>query len=193
MKPLHSINDLSDTELIARYRNNGDMQVLGVLYKRYTHLVYGVCLKYLKDEDDSKDAVMQIFEKLIRDLRKHQVENFKSWLHTVAKNYCLMQLRSRKGKHFESWPEEEERQELVESQEKLHPGNEGLEERLSLMEKGMLALNPEQQTCVKLFYLDELSYQEVAEKTGYSLLQVKSYIQNGKRNLRIFIENHHDQ
>ena len=169
------------------------MQVLGLLFKRYTHLVFGVCLKYLKDEDESKDAVMQVFEKLVTDLKKYPVENFKSWLHTVAKNHCLMQLRSQKGRHFQSFPGDEEGLEIVESYTALHPGNEGKEEKLVLMEKAIQALNDEQRTCVQLFFLEEMSYQEVSLKTGYSLLQVKSYIQNGKRNLRIFMEKHDER
>jgi len=188
----HSINDLTDAELVARYRQSADKQVLGILFKRYTHLVFGVSMKYLKDEDDSKDAVMQIFEKLITDLKKYPVENFKSWLHTVTKNYCLMQLRSRKGKQFQPWPENDNNLEIVESSGALHPDSEDKEQRLSLMEKGIQALNEEQRKCVELFYLKELSYQEVADQTGYSMLQVKSFIQNGKRNLRIFMENNHE-
>lgn len=164
--------------------------MLGILFKRYTHLVFGVSMKYLKDEDDSKDAVMQIFEKLVTDLKKHPVENFKSWLHTVTKNYCLMQLRSRKGKYFQPLPDTEESLEIVESAGSLHPDKVELEEKLSLMEKGIQALNAEQRTCVELFYLKEMSYQQVAEQTGYSMLQVKSFIQNGKRNLRIFMDHH---
>lgn len=190
MQASHSINDLSDTELVARYRQSGEKQVLGILFKRYTHLVFGVSMKYLKDEDDSKDAVMQIFEKLVTDLKKHPVENFKSWLHTVTKNYCLMQLRSRKGKYFQPLPDTEESLEIVESAGSLHPDKVELEEKLSLMEKGIQALNAEQRTCVELFYLKEMSYQQVAEQTGYSMLQVKSFIQNGKRNLRIFMDHH---
>jgi len=186
----HSINDLSDSELVMRYRRDGDKQVLGILFKRYTHLVFGVSMKYLKDEDDSKDAVMQIFEKLLTDLKKYPVENFKSWLHTVTRNYCLMQLRSRKGKYFQSLPDTEDSLEIVESAGFLHPDTEETEQRLSLMEKGIQALNDEQRTCVELFYLKELSYQEVADRTGYSMLQVKSFIQNGKRNLRIFMDHH---
>ena len=192
MQTSHSINDLTDAELVARYRQSADKQVLGILFKRYTHLVFGVSMKYLKDEDDSKDAVMQIFEKLITDLQKYPVENFKSWLHTVTKNYCLMQLRSRKGKQFQPWPENDSNLEIVESSGALHPDSEDKEQRLSLMEKGIQALNEEQRTCVELFYLKELSYQEVADRTGYSMLQVKSFIQNGKRNLRIFMENNHE-
>ena len=190
MQASHSINDLSDAELVLRYRKDGDKQVLGILFKRYTHLVFGVSMKYLKDEDDSKDAVMQIFEKLLTDLKKYPVENFKSWLHTVTRNYCLMQLRSRKGKYFQPLPDMEDSLEIVESAGSMHPDSEETEQRLTLMEKGIQALNDEQRTCVELFYLKELSYQEVADRTGYSMLQVKSFIQNGKRNLRIFMEHH---
>ena len=190
MQPVHNIHDLADKELAARYRDSGDLELLGVLYKRYSHLVYGVCLKYLRDRDDSQDAVMQIFEKLVTDLRRHPVEYFKSWLHTVAKNHCLMQLRSRKGHAVPL--ENETTLEVVESHAALHPDNEDREGQLKLMEKGLETLNHEQRTCVELFYLRQLSYQQVAEQTGYTLLQVKSYIQNGKRNLRIFIDTHHE-
>lgn len=191
MQSIHSIQNLPDAELVQRYRQHSDMEVLGVLFKRYTHLVYGVCMKYLRDEDESKDAVMQIFEKLISDLKKYQVEHFKAWLHTIAKNYCLMQLRKNKGHCVQSLSGDGEQLEVVESSALMHHQDADKEQQLSLMEKGILELNTEQKTCVELFYLKEMSYQQVAETTGYTLLQVKSFIQNGKRNLRIFMERNH--
>ncbi|HMC85794.1 MAG TPA: sigma-70 family RNA polymerase sigma factor, partial [Chitinophagaceae bacterium] len=88
----------SDKELVLAYQQSGDLKLLSNLYQRYMELVYGVCLKYLADPETAKDAVMQVFEELIIKLKKHEVDNFKSWLYTVAKNHCLMQLRSGKNK-----------------------------------------------------------------------------------------------
>jgi len=183
------ISSLTDLELIARYKSNHDKTLIGVLFKRYTHLVFGVCLKYLKDEDDSKDAVMEIFEKLFSDLLKHEVTYFKSWLHRVSSNHCLMKLRSSKGKYRESLEEDSRQFEVVEMNLSLHPDNSSEKEAmLRLMETGISTLNDEQRKCVQLFYIEEKSYKEVSDLTGYDMLKVKSYIQNGKRNLKLFME-----
>ena len=181
----------TDQELILRYRQTEDLQVLGDLYDRYLHLVYGVCLKYLRDEEESKDAAMQVFEKLIVELKDHQVSNFKSWLHTLARNHCLMQLRSKKlrsgGDVTRLSLLDDVEFDLGES---LAP--ESLEENLMRMEKGMHELPAEQRRCLHLFYIEEKSYKEITDITGYDFKQVKSYLQNGKRNLKNYLEKYHD-
>jgi RNA polymerase sigma factor (sigma-70 family) len=173
-----------DQRLIARYKNGNDLQVLGDLYKRYMPLVYGVCMKYLKDREESRDAVMQIFEKLVDALKKHEVSHFKSWLYTLARNYCLMKLRSQKGVHFE-----EINASHVESDPFMHPENE-LQSELNLrrLERCLEELGEEQKTCVRLFYIQQKCYRDISEATGFDGNKVKSYIQNGKRNLKICME-----
>ncbi len=174
----------ADYELLAQYKSEGDVAVLGELFSRYTSLVYGVCLKYLKDRDDSKDAVMQIFEKLIQTLREHEVENFKSWLYVTARNHCLMQIRSKKGKMTENISPQ-----LMESDLFLHQEEETeLEGNLSKLETCIEKLVSEQQHCVRLFYLEQKCYKDITNLTGFDLNQVKSFIQNGKRNLKICLE-----
>ena len=165
------------------------MKVLGELYERYMPLVYGVCLKYLKSREDSQDAVMQIFEKLIDQLQKHEVGNFKSWLHVLAKNHCLMQIRSSKGK--QSVELENSGSENMEfSIVPHHDEEKGQEVNLNHLSGCMEKLSAEQKKCVELFFLEEKSYHQVVEASGYELKKVKSYIQNGKRNLKICMENH---
>lgn len=173
-----------DGTLIALYKRSSDLEVLAQLYGRYMHLVYGVCLKYLQDEEQSKDAVMQIFEELIVKLKIHEVQNFKSWLHVLCRNYCLMALRkSSKNKNV---PLEDT---FVENTDFVHLNiDDTKEQQLSLMEKCMESLPVEQRISVDLFYLQEKCYKEIAEITGFELVKVKSYIQNGKRNLKICIE-----
>ena len=174
-------SSVSDSELLVQYKTSGDQQFLGELFARYTSLVYGVCLKYLKDRDDSKDAVMQIFEKLVQTLRSHEVENFKSWLYVMARNHCLMQIRARKGKMTEGISDQ-----LMESDLVLHLEEESeLEGNLSKLEKCIQQLINEQKHCVELFFLQEMCYKEITGITGFDLNQVKSFIQNGKRNLKI--------
>ena len=89
-----SHNEFADSELVAAFKKSGDIKYLSTLYQRYMELVFGVCLKYFKDTERCKDAVMDIFEELNTKLKNHEVDNFKGWLHVVARNYCLMQLRS---------------------------------------------------------------------------------------------------
>ncbi|HET8829805.1 MAG TPA: sigma-70 family RNA polymerase sigma factor [Pelobium sp.] len=176
--------NLADEHWVAEYKNSGDLQVLGKLYKNYMPLVYGVCLKYFKHPEESQDAVMQIFEQLIDKLKNHEVKNFKSWLYVLTRNFCLMELR--KSKKVTTVNIEDT---FVESDALLHhDDNDTRENRLLLMEACLGTLVEEQKKTLQLFYLEQKCYTEVADKTGYELKKVKSYIQNGKRNLKICIE-----
>ena len=184
IKNTAGIKDQDDAVLIAQYKHTGSLEVLGVLYNRYMHLVYGVCLNYFKEEEASKDAVMQIFEELILKLKIHEVQNFKSWLHVLTRNHCLMAIR-KNAKHDTISIEDA----FVENTEFVHLDIEDAKEKqLTVMEKCMDTLSEEQKISVDLFYLKEKCYKEVAEITGYEILKVKSYIQNGKRNLKICME-----
>lgn len=173
-----------DSALLKRYKNSGDLRILGNLFTRYNSLVYGVGLKYLKDRDQAKDAVMQVFEKLIQSLKDHEVENFKSWLYVTTRNHCLMHIRAGKGKF-----REEISPHLMENELTLHLNEEPeLEQNLSKLEKCIDELVDEQKQCVKLFFLKEMCYKEITVSTGFDLNKVKSFIQNGKRNLRLCME-----
>lgn len=179
-----SNNSLTDPELIVLYKKSGDLQVLAELYQRYMDLLYGVCLKYFKDPEKAKDAVMQIFEELITKLKKHEVENFKSWLHQVAKNYCLMQLRTPKNfKTIELPPS------LMQSEENVHlNGVLEKEENFQKLEYCLTTLSEDQRKAVQLFYIEGKCYNEIVELTGQEWNQVRSFIQNGRRNLKICME-----
>jgi RNA polymerase sigma-70 factor (ECF subfamily) len=167
-----------DEELIARYRA-GDRDALGTLFSRYSALVYGVCLKYLKDREESRDAVLQIFEKLMTDLHRVHIETFRPWLHTVARNHCLMFLRK---KHPERLGEFQERQ-LADTDSGAFDVEK--EERLNLLEEAIQELSAPQQDCIRKFYLQGQSYQQVCDSTGFSMNEVKSHLQNGRRNIKI--------
>lgn len=183
------IRNLSDAELVSQFKTSGDSICVGELFSRYRHLVYGVCMKYLGDEDESQDVQMQVFEKLLKDLGRHEISQFKGWLYAVARNECLMYLRSRKSRLEKQKELKKDTQELMENGPALHPGISEKEQQLQLMEEGLRQLNEHQRTCMELFYLQEKCYKEIAETTGYSLNEVKSYIQNGKRNLKIYMTN----
>lgn len=176
--------DITDAQLLERYQQDGDRQWIGILLERYTLLLLGVCMKYLKDEEEAKDCVQQIFLKVLTDVGRHQVSFFKSWLYMVAKNECLMRLRSSQGKQVK------ELQDDHHPHQPAQPIKEKLEQEttLSLLEESIGELSEEQRTSVSLFYLQKMSYQQISDRTGFSLLQVKSYIQNGKRNLRQMLE-----
>lgn len=192
---------LSDEALAARYREGGDKQLVGVLFQRYTYAVIGLAYKYLEDRDEARDLVMQVFEKLLSDLRDHEIQQFKPWFFAVVRNAALMELRSRKRRlhredryrEFLQSDGEDEAADLVESVDDWHLGFQGAANGLNTdplhrLEEAMTRLNEAQQRCVDLFYLKKKSYVEVSEITGYSMNQVKSHIQNGKRNLRILLE-----
>lgn len=183
-------------QYVAAYRATGDLAILGELYEQHMDLVYAVCYNYLRDEEEAKDAVMHLFEQLVTDLRRHEVQQFRPWLHSVARNYCLMQLRSQKTHAIASLnhadpPGEPHFGQLAPDEElalaTALAGDESLdlEENLTRMESCLQTLPPEQRTCVTLFYLEHKSYTEVADLTGFDLKQVKSCLQNGRRNLKI--------
>lgn len=179
--------ELSDSELIQKYKETGNNNFVATLFDRYSHLVFGLCLKYLKDKDESKDAVLEIFEKLMSDLKTHDVKNFKSWLYMVGKNYCLMILREQKAMQ----KKEDELQWSTGSVDfsLLNNTYDEKEEKLKLLEEAIKMLNNEQRICVELFFIQEKCYSEVAAITGFDMNQVKSYIQNGKRNIKIILTN----
>ena len=178
----------SDLLLIADYQKTRDLSLVGRLYKQYMHLVYGLCLKYLKNREDSQDAVMHIFEQLTEKLKHSEVSNFKSWLYVLSKNHCLMILRSASYKNRSH--AENITQTGVESELLLHHEDDKLEEDLTRLELCIEELQAEQRDCVRLFYLDKKSYKEIEAQTTYTLKNVKSYIQNGKRNLKNCMERH---
>jgi RNA polymerase sigma-70 factor (ECF subfamily) len=179
-------NYITDTGLLENYYTDGNNEWLGILMQRYTLLLYGVCMKYLKHEEEAKDAVQQIFLKAISELQKYRVTYFKSWLYMVARNYCLMQLRDNgkvsplpvTEKMMTSEPEETDS--LIFHQQK--------DAALSALDEALEELNEDQKQCIVLFYLQKKSYNDIALMTGYSPMQIKSHIQNGKRNLKIIME-----
>ena len=174
---------ISDKELMNHYYTDGNNEWIGILLQRYTLLLLGTCMKYLKNEQDAKDSVQQIFLKVITEISKYKVEYFKSWLYMVARNYCLMQLRD---KNINLPVEEEKHAQPIEETD--FDAILSKERTLTIMEDSLQELNEDQKKCVVLFYIHKRTYHEIANHTGFSLLQVKSYIQNGKRNLKILVE-----
>lgn len=176
---------ITDNALLEKFYSDKDNQWLGILLQRYTMLLFGVCMKYLKNEEDARDSVQQVFLKAIAELHKYKVEYFKSWIYMVAKNHCLMKLRDRHGKSPAMLTEQNM---SVEDEPVSIQAHLDKDMMLEAMTGAIQELNEEQKQCVTLFYLDKKSYHQVAEITGFSLMQVKSYIQNGKRNLKIAVE-----
>jgi len=187
------IQTLLDEELLNAYLLNEDAYLLEELFGRYVRFVYVVCMKYMHSDELAKDMSMHVFEKVMIDMKRFEIRNFKSWLHVVTKNYCLMQLRAEKNTRFVSWENEKETAQVMENTTLLHPDNESeTEMRLGQLEKAINMLESAQKQCVELFYLKEKSYKEVADITGFSMNEVKSYIQNGKRNLKNVLVNQGD-
>lgn len=186
--PLKSKHKRSDEDLIVEFNSSLNLEVLGELYSKYLHMVYGVCLKYLKERDESMDAVMNIFEKLITELPKHKIENFRSWLHVVTKNYCLMQIRSKKSKEekYKEWINDSGY--IMDYGYDLHPIDQDDPEMGKKLADCIEQLNHEQRECIRQFYYDNRCYSEIAKNIDVDEKKVKSYLQNGKRNLKLCIE-----
>ena len=179
-----NIEFASDEILLRAYVNGGDMDSFGVLYNRYIPLVYGLCLKYLKSPESAEDAVMQLFEDLLDKVKLHDINNFRSWLYRVAQNHCLQILRRKRMIFTTDWQSQS-----VDSAEFLDLLSEnGNEAQLKALHHCMEHLSEEQRICIREFFLAEKSYADISEEKGFELKGVKSYIQNGKRNLKLCIE-----
>ncbi len=172
--------ELTDEQLLALYLDSEDKELIAILFERYTHLVYGICLKYINNTDQCKDAVMEIFESLFHKLTMHKVTNFSNWLYSVTRNYCLMEIRKNgsynRAKDHYSVNMENEAGETYEEEEMMY--SKGV--ILSAVDQ----LNPEQGKCISLMYIEDKSYRDISEITGLTMNEVKSHIQNGKRNLK---------
>jgi len=181
---------LPDEQLVGRYADTHNKEIIGVLYERYTHLLFTVCYKYLGNDADAEDTVMLVFEKLFELLKKSEINNFKSWIYTITKNECLMHLRHRKsGDRVKDENLRNLESEIMESAHPNHLLSTGDGEHcIRYLETAIGILSPEQKQCIELFYMNEKSYREVEQITGYSYNEVKSHIQNGKRNLKQMLE-----
>lgn len=180
------INATSDEELVPLVRG-GDRAALGNLWDRYSHLLFGVCMKYLKDVERSKDVVVELFTDLPGLLGKHEVSRFRPWIHTVMRNRCLMVLRTDKRMRTSTDDLQQEPDENTVEEARL------LEASLQELERAIAELNDGQRTCIRLFHLERKNYQEISDMTGASVEQVRSHLQNGRRNLRLIIERHADR
>lgn len=177
---------LSDKELIEVFRKRGEMEVISEFFNRYVHLIYSICYPYLKDNDQTRDMVMEIFESLGEKINKYEIHNFKSWLYRVSRNACLMTLRKEKKK-IQLEQIENNQSIFVENEANLHPDN-GESKKLESLRTFLTRLKEDQRICIELMYFKDMSYKDISSATGYSLKQVKSYIQNGKRNLKGFFD-----
>jgi RNA polymerase sigma factor (sigma-70 family) len=182
--------DIPDEVLVAQFLENGNKELIAILFERYTHLVYGICLGYLQDKEHSKDAVMEIFESLFEKLSVHRVTIFKNWLYTVSRNHCLMILR-RTATQNRSYEKSLSGNTVVTEPEEVNP-EIGSETKEGVVSTAVDSLNPDQRLCVSMMYLEDKSYKDIADHTGYTLNEVKSHIQNGKRNLKNYLLSRYD-
>lgn len=178
----------TDEVLAESYRISGDTRLVGQLFDKHVKTVFGVCLFYFKDKDIAKDAVMAIFEKLIQELKRTEVKNFKGWLSFVVRNHCISELRKNKSIHkvSTSYLDFELETASLEEEENIAGINE--DTLLQHLSECLPQLKENQRLCIELFFLKDYSYQQIETKTGFSINEVKSYIQNGKRNLKLLIQ-----
>jgi RNA polymerase sigma-70 factor (ECF subfamily) len=179
---------MSDSALLTLYLEKRDMEVLGVLYERYMQLVYGVCLKYLKNREDAGDAVINIYEKLLTELDRHEVGDFRPWLYVLTKNYCLMKLRADGAARRKLGELKTDAEFFMESSAEMHPldRDNGLSDKA--LEDCIKSLKKEQMNCIRLFYYEDKCYREIAEVLELDEKKVKSHLQNAKRNLKLCLE-----
>jgi RNA polymerase sigma-70 factor (ECF subfamily) len=178
------ISEITDQDLLKKYAETADSEYFGILYNRYIPLIYGLCLKYLKDEDKAQDAVMQIFEDLLPKILNYTVSNFKSWIYSVSRNHCLQEIRAGKKEIIVDFNAG-----LMESEGILHLLDEKEnEDKFKVLEKCLEQLPEPQRISIGMFFFKEKSYTDIVEDAGYHLKSVKSYIQNGKRNLKLCLE-----
>lgn len=186
----YSLTDKSDEDLVNLFRKRKDSRIISIFYERYAHLVLGVCLKYLKNKTLAEDITMQVYEKLLNKLHLYEIVNFKSWLFSVTKNECMMLLR----KKSKTVPLTEDMHKIngssVEFYEEMHLSGNADELQVQLLNSAIEKLNEDQRLCIVLFYFNKNSYKEIEERTGYSQKQIKSFIQNGKRNLKNILLKH---
>jgi RNA polymerase sigma factor (sigma-70 family) len=178
----------SDSELIADFKESPNEQCIEILFNRYCHLSFAVCMNYLHSEDESKDAVIEVFEKISKDLVRYEVRDFGSWLHTVSRNHCFHILKKKK-QNVDLEEENPVFTQAAVSEFNFEKSNDDNKEEMYMrfLNEALITLAVEQRICVELFYLQEKSYEEIVKATGYSYNQVKSYIQNGKRNLKNYL------
>jgi RNA polymerase sigma-70 factor (ECF subfamily) len=182
------VTEEKDEELLKGFREDGDIEILGRLYEKHMHLVYGVCLKYLEDREAAKDEVMNIFEKLVTAVPEQEINNFRTWLYVVTKNHCLMLLRSRKSEAAHRELMLDDPTFFMENFWEMHPmdNDEGMD--MKRLAECIEKLIDNQKQCIQLFYYEGYGYKEICEKLSMNENKVKSYIQNGKRNLRLCLE-----
>lgn len=178
----------SDEELLKQYKQSGNKELFADLFKKHVSVVYGSCLFYLQDKDEAQDATMQLFEKLMLDINNREIDNFKGWLSFVVRNHCISLIRKNKSasKNIQSYYEFEYENPSYEEEEKINSISDDV--LLENMKSCLPKLKENQRICVELFYLKNKSYQDIANETPFSLNEIKSYIQNGKRNLKLLIE-----
>lgn len=177
-------DDYSDAELISLYKKSEDTAHLGLLFERYTELVYGNCLKILQNESEAQDAYMTAFEKLVIKAKTQDIKDFRPWLHVLVKNHCFEILRKKKRQLTVSYEGV-----FMQSDEMEHPFSEDLSlERETALKKCIEKLNAQQKDCVRLFYFEGKTYKEIALLKSEEVGKIRSKIQNGRRNLKICIE-----
>ena len=190
---LHSIGfgEQSDDELLSRYRSTKDQKWITQLFGRYVQLIYGVCLRYTPDVREAEDFTMEIYQKVSDKALTHQIKAFKSWVYVVSKHHCLEQIRKVTGRRIESFDPD-----FMQLRAELHPMDDmtdklALEDKYDRMEYCLKQLNELQKKSIDLFYYQNKSYSEIAKIIEDEVSQVRSYLQNGRRNIKKCVERNH--
>jgi len=188
LKLLRKYTQLSDEQIVEKYQSGHDVYYAALLFERYNEMTVSLALSYLKNETDAEDAVMESFEIMVTDLKKAEVKNFGGWYYSVVRNHLLKVKRKR------------ERYSSVDLIEGYHDSagedakfesifNDDQTDGDRLIDETLKELKPMQAKCLQLFYLDGKSYKEIVSELKISEKEVKSHVQNGKRKMKIILEN----
>lgn len=184
--------DLSDFELIEAYRKSMNDRYLNELFSRYAYLVLFVCNKYFSNPEDSRDATMEVLEKLAQGIVKSDVKNFKSWLYVVTKNLCLNKLQKSKDLDFQFVPIDGDETNYFmyfsEIDSLIDEDDDHSLKMKQALKEAIETLDPHQRECLMLFYYEKKSYNEIMEMKNWDKDQVRSYLQNGRRNIKIYLK-----
>ncbi len=171
-----AVAEETDFELLDRFRRHGDRAAFERIVARHRPWLHRVCARLLRSDEAARDATQDVFARVLNRLDTFRGDNFPGWLKAIAVNCCLNTI------------DRDKRWAPLEAAGEAPAADLGPELQLLRLEEGvrarhLIARLPERQKIVFcLKYIDDCSYQEIERLTGFSNKEVKSFLQNARRN-----------